>query len=126
MALVRDFENGTLDIHRLSIPITTLITQESNAKEVKNLRPISLHNCGVKFFTKGMTTWISHVSKRLILPNQTAFIRGRFILESAVMAHEVIHEIHTSNSSALVLKLDYDKTYRRVSWDFLMEIDWLD
>jgi hypothetical protein len=32
---------------------------------------------------------------RLIAQCQSAFDRGRFILESVVIAHEVIHEIHS-------------------------------
>lgn len=47
------------------------------------------------------------------------FIKGRFILESVVMAHEVIHRTGTSG---LVLKLDYEKSYDRVNWDFLVEM----
>ena len=69
-----------------------------------------------------MTNRVSPIGDRLISPNQTAFIRGRFILESVVMAHEVMHEIHTTQESALVLKLDYEKAYDRVSWDFLLEM----
>ena len=38
------------------------------------------------------------------------------------MAHEVIHEVHRSGYTGLVLKLDYEKAYDRVSWDFLKEM----
>ena len=38
------------------------------------------------------------------------------------MAHEVIHEVHRSGTAGLVLKLDYEKAYDRVSWDFLKEM----
>src|SRR5215216_972206 len=69
-----------------------------------------------------MTTRVSPLCDKLISSNQTAFIKGRFILKSVVMAHEVIHEIHRSGSSGLILKLDYQKTYDRVSWDFLKEM----
>ena len=61
-----------------------------------------------------MTTRVSLCDK-LISTNQTAFIKERFILESVVMAHEVIHETHRSRSSGLILKLDYEKAYDRVS-----------
>jgi hypothetical protein len=29
---------------------------------------------------------------RLLAPNQTAFVRARFILESVVAAHEIVHD----------------------------------
>jgi len=33
------------------------------------------------------------ICDRLIAPNQSSFIKGRFILESVVAAHEAIHEV---------------------------------
>lgn len=42
-------------------------------------------------------------------------------MESVVVAHEVIHEIHRSGTSGLILKMDYEKAYDRVSWEFLVE-----
>ena len=56
---------------------------------------------------------------RLICPNQTTFIKGIFILESVVAAHEIIHEIHRNKESGIILKLDYEKAYDRVSWTFI-------
>jgi predicted ABC-type ATPase len=46
------------------------------------------------------------VADRLILKNQTALIKGRFILESVVSAHEIIHDIHKNKESGVILKLD--------------------
>ena len=115
MWMVRDFERGILDIYKLNHAIITLIPKIPMAKDMKNFRPISLSNCDVKIFSKAMTTRASPLCDRLISSNQTAFIKGRFILESVVMAHEVIHEVHRSGTAGLVLKLDYEKAYDRVS-----------
>ena len=112
--MVRDFENGNLDIYKLNHAIITLIPKVPMARDMKNFRPISLSNCAV-FFSKAMTTRVSPLCDKLISSNQTAFIKGRFILESVVMAHEVFHEIHRSGSAGLILKLDYEKAYDRVS-----------
>ena len=38
------------------------------------------------------------------------------------MAHEVVHSVHSSQQAGVVLKLDYEKAYDWVSWDFLFEI----
>lgn len=57
----------------------------------------------------------------MISPTQTAFIPGRFILEGCVILHEVLHEMRTKAQKGVILKIDFEKTYDRVSWDFLFE-----
>jgi hypothetical protein len=56
------------------------------------------------------------------MKNQSAFIKGRYILESVVTAHERVHSVSGNNERGIVLKLDYEKTYDRVDIDFLLEI----
>jgi hypothetical protein len=62
------------------------------------------------------------VVDRLISSNQTTFIKGSYILESVVAAHEVLHKVHQDKKQGFVLKLDYEKAYDKVSWAFLLEI----
>jgi hypothetical protein len=62
------------------------------------------------------------VCVRLLSHNQTTFIKVRFILESIVAAHEIVHDAIKRGEKCMVLKLDYEKVYNRVSWDFLEEI----
>jgi hypothetical protein len=102
---------------------------------MKLFRPISLLNCSFKIFSKVLTLSLEKVSQRLISKEQNAFIHGRYILESVVIAHEIVHSIHKSKEPGVLLKLDYEKAYDRVNIDFLIEIlrlrgfgemDWMD
>jgi hypothetical protein len=52
----------------------------------------------------------------------SAFLHGRYILESVVIAHELVHCIHKSKEPRVIIKLDYEKAYDRVSTEFLIEI----
>jgi hypothetical protein len=57
-----------------------------------------------------------------VAQEQSAFIRGRYILESVVVvAHEVVHSLRRSKEHGVVIKLDYEKTYHMVNLDFLFE-----
>lgn len=106
MALVRAFEKNELDLERLNYAMITLIPKEHEAKHLKKFRPISLINSSFQNFAKAM---LIRVSDRLIVSNQTAFIEGRFILESAVAAHKIIHEVARKKEKGIILKLDYEK-----------------
>jgi hypothetical protein len=62
--------------------------------EMSFFRPISLLNCSFKIFSKALTHRFEKVCQRLIAKEHNAFIRGHFILESVVIAHEIVHSIH--------------------------------
>ena len=102
MALVRDFESGSMNVARLNYSIITLIPKEHEATDMKKNRPISLGNCSLKIISKAINNRISPIGNRIISKNQTAFIKGRFILESVVAAQELIHAAHSRGDSALV------------------------
>jgi hypothetical protein len=89
---------------------------------MQNFRPISLLNCSFKIFSKLLAMRLEKVCQRLVAKEQSAFIRGRYILETVVVAHEVVHSIHKSKISGVILKLDYKKAYDKVNIDFLIQI----
>jgi hypothetical protein len=111
IAVVRCFEEGEFDVIRLNYAMLTLIPKEPDVKHLK-YRSISLLNCSLKIITWILTMRLNRVCERLISQNQIAFIKGRFILERVVCAHEVIHYVHKQNLSGLVLKLDYEKVLK--------------
>jgi hypothetical protein len=122
MALVRGFEKGEINLARLNYAMIILIPKEEEAKTLKKFRPISLINCSFKIFAKALNTRLESICNRLLAPNQTVFVKGRFILKSVVSAHEIIHEAARNKEKGIVLKLDYEKAYDRVSWSFLEEM----
>jgi hypothetical protein len=89
---------------------------------MRNFRPISLLNCSFKIFGRLLTTRLEKICDRIIAQEQGALIRVRYILESVVVAHEVVHSLHKSKESEVIIKLDYEKVYDRVNLDFLFEI----
>jgi hypothetical protein len=92
LAMFKDWHLGKLDLFYLNFSLLTLIPKESDARTIQKFRPIALTNCSFTIFSKCVTNRLGVVSEELIAPNQTAFIRGRFILESVVSAHEIIHD----------------------------------
>jgi hypothetical protein len=122
MTMAKGFEKGEINIARINYATIILIPKKDEAKTLKKFRPISLINCNIKIFSKALNNRLENLCDRLLAPNQTAFIRGRYILESVVLAHEIVHEAVKGGQKGLVLKLDYEKTYDRVDWLFLEEL----
>lgn len=112
--LFRDFDQNTADLFRLNFAILTLIPKEPYAISLKKFT-----NCSFKFFAKSCTIKLGSCADRLIGSNQTAFIKGRYILDSVVTAYEIIHEIYNNEEKGILLKLNYEKAYDKVNWDFL-------
>jgi hypothetical protein len=92
IALVKGFEKVEINIARLNYAMIILISKEEEATTLKKFRPISLINCSLKVFSKALNNRLESISDRLLAPNQITFVKGRYILESVVPAHEIIHK----------------------------------
>jgi hypothetical protein len=65
---------------------------------------------------------LEQICDMLLAPNQTTFVRGTYILESVVSAHEIVHDSIKSKEKGLILKLDYERAYDKVNWQCLEEM----
>jgi hypothetical protein len=93
MGMVNDFFRGNLDIARLNYGVITLIPKVQDANTVKQFRPICLLNVSFKIFTELLSDRLANHAYKLISNSQTAFIRGRHIIDGAVILHETMHEL---------------------------------
>jgi len=75
-----------------------------------------------KIVAKLLARRMKMVMPLIIDETQSAFIGGRHLLHSMMIGNEVIEEAKMSQKSCLVLKVDYEKTYDSVSWDFLLHM----
>ena len=97
-----------------------LIPKVADPHLLNDYRPISLIGCMYKIVAKLLATRMKKVMPSIIDEAQSAFIEGRHLLHSALIANEVIEEAKRSSKSCLVFKVDYEKAYDSVSWDFLL------
>jgi hypothetical protein len=58
---------------------------------------------------------------RIICVSQNAFIKGRNIMDGVLSLHEILHETKRKNKNGVILKLDFEKAYDKISWSFLFE-----
>jgi Reverse transcriptase (RNA-dependent DNA polymerase) len=57
----------------------------------------------------------------MIGPNQNVFLKGRFILDGVVAAQEILHHSHYTKESGLLVKLDFEKAFDKLNWEYLLE-----
>jgi hypothetical protein len=115
LQILNDFTLGTIDISRLNFGILSLIPKFIGAISIKQYRPIALINILFKFVSKVVANRLAPIAHKIIAPTQTAFIKGRLLLDGAISLQEIIHELKINKSKAILLKLDFEKAYNRVS-----------
>jgi len=98
----------------------TLIPKGVTQHSLNDYRPISLIGSLYKIIAKILSSRLRNVMPKLISDNQFAFIGGRNILDGVAIANEVIDDAKKNNKPCLLFKVDFEKAYDSVSWDFLL------
>nr|GEU92855.1 hypothetical protein [Tanacetum cinerariifolium] len=96
-----------------------LIPKIPNAKFVTDFSPISLIGCQYKIIGKLLANRLSSVIGDCISPVQSAFIKGRYILDGPLILNEILTESRQHHKKLFVLKVDFEKAFDSLRWDFL-------
>jgi len=98
----------------------SLIPKKTGAMDVRDFRPISLVGGIYKIISKVLANRFKSVLGKIISNTQNAFIGGRQILDSLLIANECVDSQTRSGEPGLLCKLDLEKAYDHVNWDFLL------
>ncbi|GKV01533.1 hypothetical protein SLEP1_g14082 [Rubroshorea leprosula] len=71
------------------------------------------------FNFKFVKEMLSSVLNGIIGENQMAFVSGRLLVDSVVIANEIIDEAQKRKKKGFVFKADFEKAYDKVCWEFL-------
>lgn len=119
-AVKRFFSNGFF-LRKLNNTNITLIPKVFCPKALGQFRPISLCNFAMKVITKVMANRLKSILQEIISPNHSAFFLGHLIQDNIIVAHEVFHFLKMKKGTGgfMALKLDFNKAYDGVEWDFV-------
>lgn len=118
------FKDGVL-LREVSQTNVTLIPKVPNPESMNQLRPISLCRFLYKIISKVLTNRLQPFIDGIISEEQSAFIPGRQIQDNITVAHEVFHFLKHKKvgpKSSVAVKLDLNKAYDRVCWDFMFKV----
>jgi hypothetical protein len=99
-----------------------LLRKKEEAVEVKDFRPISLIHSFSKLFAKLLSTRLALFMHRLVLPNQSVFIRGRAIHDNFRAVRSTAKLLHARRRPSVLLMIDIAKAFDTVEWTFLIEL----
>ncbi|XP_016192211.1 uncharacterized protein LOC107633090 [Arachis ipaensis] len=97
----------------------TLAPKFMGAKEIKDLRLISMVGCVYKVISKVLVRRMRSVVPGLVGKTQSAFVKGCKIHDGALIACETVQWLKVRKKQAAIIKLDFQKAYDRVRWSFV-------
>nr|GEW12948.1 hypothetical protein [Tanacetum cinerariifolium] len=100
----------------------TLISKVANPIHIKDFQPIFLIGVQYKIIAKILANRLAEVVDKVISHEQSAFILGRQILDGPLMLSEVMDWYKSRNKKLMIFKVDFEKAYDFVSWEFLVHM----
>jgi hypothetical protein len=120
MAVFADFHSHGKFVKSINSTFILLIPKFHGAKEIKDFRPVSLVSGVYKIIAKVLANRMRRVMDKIISKPQNAFVKGRQILDSVLIANECLDSRLKAGDPGVWCKLDMEKAYDHVNWNFLL------
>jgi hypothetical protein len=122
MAVFHEFHMHGQFEKSLNATFIALIPKKHDAMEIKDYKPISLVGSVYKIIAKVLANRMRLVLGKVISDSQNAFVKGRQILDSVLIANECLDSRLKSDIPSILCKLDLEKAYDHVNWGFLLYV----
>ncbi|KAL0295918.1 UNVERIFIED_CONTAM: hypothetical protein Sangu_3177600 [Sesamum angustifolium] len=110
-------------LKQINTTLISLIPKVSLPRYVSDYRPIACCNVLYKSITKIIVKRLQQVLPLMIDYSQNAFVPGRSITDNILLAQELMAGYnHKRLPSRCMIKVDIQKAYDSVEWDFLLEV----
>ncbi|CAL5344867.1 unnamed protein product [Camellia sinensis] len=119
---MKEFHTHGKLVRGINSSFITLVPKKENAGGLEDFRPISLVGSLYKILSKVLSCRLSKVLPEIISEAQSAFLRGRNILDGVLIANEVVDGWKKAKRKGVILKLDFEKAFDSVNWEFLFSL----
>lgn len=119
MAFMCEFHSHGKLSKTIGASVISLVPKKNGVGCLKDFRPISLIGRMYKSLAKVLARRLQKIVPSIISSTQGAFMHDRQILDVVLVANECIHSRHKEGIPSMVCKVDLEKAYDRVDWNFL-------
>ena len=116
------FSNGELSTSQKQAVITLIQKKDRDVRFIKNWRPISLLNVDIKIASKAIVYRLRKIIPDLIHPDQTAYVKGRYIGESVRVIEDILEHADQENLDGILFAADIEKAFESVEHSFIFTV----
>ena len=116
------YDKGELSICQKRGVITLLPKKDKPTNVLNNLRPITLLNIDYKIATKVIANRLAKVLPDIISPNQTGYVKKRYIGENVRLIDDIINYAKLKKLPGIAVFIDFKKAFDSIEWDYLNKI----
>ena len=113
------FQSGSMSISQRRGIISLIPKKNKDKSLLENLRPISLLNVDYKILTKVIAKRIEKVLPKIINPDQTGYVKGRYIGENIRLIQDIMFFTKNANLPGIAIFLDFRKAFDTIEWSYL-------
>jgi hypothetical protein len=122
MRFLREFHRNGRLTKGINSTFIALIPKVESPQRLNDFRPISLVGSMYKILAKVLANRLRSVIGSVISDTQSAFVKGRQILDGILVANEVVDDARRCKKELLLFKVDFEKAYDSIDWSFLDEV----
>ena len=106
------FDNGQLTSSQRKAVITIIQKPEKDSRKLNGWRPISLMNVNTKILSKIMVKrMVRSPPPQLVHPDQSAFVKGRFIGESVRLISDILEYTKSLDKPGILFGADFESAF---------------
>ena len=120
--MFREFHEKETFTRSLNTTFIVLIPKKCGAEDLRDFRPISLVISLYKLLAKVLANKLKRVVGKVVSKAQNAFVKGRQITNASLVANETIDYYQKKWEKGIVCKLDIEKAYDSINWQFLRKV----